>query len=342
MTHAWSDTVTAGCASDKRTGKSSVDVVIVHWNTPRLLERCLVSLWRQTLPPDNILVVDNGSDCPAEPRPDHVGVRRILLPKNIGFAAASNLGVRSLAKNKWIALVNPDVELAPDWLEQLCHAAARHPEYSFFASCLLQYHQPKLLDGAGDSYHVSGLAWRRGYGQPLDTRTGVGSREVFSACAAAALYRRSAWDEASGLDENYFCYFEDVDLGFRLRLLGHRCLYVPSATARHIGSASTSHDQQIAAYYGHRNLVWTYWKNMPMLLWCTYLPQHLLANLLVLVWSFRRRRVKTMIKAKWDAICGLRHVWRQRTKIQKTRRISCRELRAAMCGVDELCGRYLW
>ena len=85
---------------------------------------------------------------------------------------------------------------------------------------------PDHLDGAGDSYHVSGRAWRNGHNAPVATWP-AGEYEVFAPCAAAALYRRAAFEEIGGFDERFFCYFEDVDLGFRLRLRGHRCVYVP-------------------------------------------------------------------------------------------------------------------
>ena len=107
--------------------------------------------------------------------------------------------------------------------------AARHnPEYSFFASKLISADNPRVLDGAGDNYHVSGLVWRRGHGNTAQGEMNA-PREVFAPCAAAALYRRSALIDVGGFDEDFFCYVEDVDLGFRLRLAGHRCLYVPQA-----------------------------------------------------------------------------------------------------------------
>jgi GT2 family glycosyltransferase len=88
--------------------------------------------------------------------------------------------------------------------------------------------------------------------------------EIFSPCAAAALYRRSALLEVGGFDEDFFCYVEDVDLGFRLRLAGYRCLYVPLSVAHHIGSGTTGgKNSDFSVYHGHRNLVWAFVKNMP-------------------------------------------------------------------------------
>jgi GT2 family glycosyltransferase len=96
------------------------------------------------------------------------------------------------------------------------------------------------------------------------------------------LYRRSALIELGGFDEDYFCYVEDVDLGFRLRLAGHQCLYIPSSIVHHVGSGSTGgKNSDFAVYHGHRNLVWTYVKDMPgFLFWLFLIPSLFLIPLI--------------------------------------------------------------
>ena len=102
-----------------------------------------------------------------------------------------------------------------------------------------------------------------GHGVPVSS-VSEEVREVFSPCAAAALYRRSALVEIGGFDDDFFCYSEDVDLGFRLMLAGHSCLYVPTSVTHHVGSGTTGgQNSDFAVYHGHRNLVWTYVKDMP-------------------------------------------------------------------------------
>jgi GT2 family glycosyltransferase len=155
-------------------------------------------------------------------------------------------------------------------------------------------------------------------------------REVFSACAAAALYRRDALLEIGGFDERYFCYVEDVDAGFRLRLRGYRCLYVPDAVAHHVGSATTGKGSDFSTYHGHRNLVWTFFKDMPGPLLALYLPQHLILNVLSVVWFSMRGQARTILRAKWDALRGLPAVLRDRRRVQRLRRIGARDLRSAM------------
>jgi len=308
-----------------------VGVIIVSWNCEAYLLRCLSALADQTHPADKIVVVDNASESFPQGEIDRrfPEVQVIRLDQNVGFAAANNLGARQSREAKWLALVNPDALPEPTWLETLLVAARRHPGYSSFASCLLLDRDPTLLDGRGDIYHTSGLAWRRDESAPLDS---VANEEddVFSPCAAAALYRRDAFEAVGGFDEDYFCYHEDVDLGFRLQLLGHRCRYVPEAVVRHASSAITGRRSDLSAYHSHRNLVWTYLKNMPwpMLLWS--LPEALLLNTAAVIGFACRGQGRVIVRAKRDALLGGLTVLRKRRQIQSRRTVSCHTLRGIL------------
>jgi GT2 family glycosyltransferase len=316
---------------DRTPTTPNVTVAIVNFNGGGLLERCLSALDRQTLRPAGIIVVDNGSSdsSTAGMEERHRGVRVIRLGENLGFAAASNLAVREAAGSEWVALVNPDVFPEPTWLATLMRAAEERPECASFASCLVSAEETEKLDGTGDVYHVSGLAWRRDHGKVTSSAVSR-AEETFAPCAAAALYRRDVFLDAGGFDERFFCYFEDVDLGFRLRLLGHRCWYVPDAIVGHLGSAVTGRRSDFSVYHGHRNLVWTYFKNMPESLFWLYLPQHLLLNLIAVVWFSIRGQGRTIVAAKAHSLRELPRVWKQRRAIQSNRRLDPVELRRLM------------
>ena len=309
-----------------------ISVIIVNWNAGAYLERCLSALRKQTLPPARTILVDNNSTDGSLERVEAAfdNVEIIRLEKNAGFAMANNIAVRSAAAgSEWIALLNPDAFPEPEWLERLMKAAEASPEYSFFGSRTLMANATDLLDGTGDIYHVSGLALRRGYGAPAGNRYVV-AEEVFSPCAAAALYRRDAFLEVNGFDEDYFCYFEDVDLSFRLRLAGHRCLYVPDAIVYHAGFATTERQSDFAVYHGQRNLVWTFFKDMPLPLLLLYLPQHLILNAAIIVWFSLRGQTKVILKAMWDGLAGIPHMWGKRRIVQASRKIRILELRKLM------------
>jgi GT2 family glycosyltransferase len=308
-----------------------VTVILVNWHTEAMLTETLAALSLQTVPPVEVVVVDNGSRAPMPVECYRAGPIRVMsMPDNYGFARGNNRALASGLRGEWVALLNPDAIPAQDWLERLLAAAERHPDVAAFGSKQIMAETPDRLDGLGDVYHVSGAAWRDGYNLP-DRDIPSTPCEIFSPCAAAAMYRRAALDEAGGFDEDYFCYFEDVDLGFRLRLLGHRCMLVPDAVVRHIGSAATGGQQSdFAVYHGHRNLVWTYFKCMPAPWLWLYLPQHMLFNLVTLVWFAMRGQGRVIARAKWHALRGLPGAWRKRRAIQATRRASWADMRAAM------------
>lgn len=303
-------------------------LIIVNWNSWNILSQCLEKLKSQTFQNFNVLVIDNASD---QPVPDGLLARYSNLTliqnkSNLGFAAANNQAIALLGDSEWVVLLNPDAFPEPDWLQQLIDAAEKNPDSSMFASRQLMDADCHLLDGDGDVYHISGLVWREGHGWRKDDLTHE-AREIFSPCAAAALYRRDALISIGGFDEDFFCYVEDVDLGFRLRLMGHRCLLVPSAVVHHIGSATSGGQQSdFAVYHGHRNLVWTFVKDMPGVLFWLLLPLHVALNLVSVIWFALRGQGDVILRAKWDAIKGLPRMWAKRKKIQAARVASVRDI----------------
>jgi len=280
----------------------------------------------QTRRPDRVVVVDNHSTDGTREIVQRVGTAHRLpltiLPQasNRGFAGANNVGVAVLEDCDWVGLLNPDAFPESGWLAALEAAAARHADAGSLASRLMRDGDSGVLDGAGDAYHVSGLVWRHGHGRRLEeVPDALVERPVFAACAAAALYRRDAWMACGGLDERYFCYVEDVDLGFRLLLRGRPCWYVPDAVAAHVGSGIAGVGSTFSVYHGHRNLAWTFAKDMPSPLVWRYLPAHLAATVVALVWFTLRGRGRAIIRAKWDALTGLGAALAARRDIQGTR-----------------------
>ncbi len=308
----------------------SVCVIIVNYNSGELIERCLHGLDSQTFRSFRTLVVDNASSDASITflKADQNRFSLIANPRNMGFAAANNLAINE-ERADWVALLNPDAIPEPEWLATLISTAHQHPDYSFFASRMISGDNPRLLDGAGDEYHVSGLAWRRGHGAAASGRL-TEPMEVFSPCAAAALYKRSVLLEVGGFDEDFFCYVEDVDLGFRLRLAGRRCLYVPQAVVFHVGSATTGKKSDFCVYHGHRNLVWAFMKNMPMPLLAAYLPVHLLLNIFSFFWYNLKGQGRVILRAKLDALKGIPRMWRKRRQIQARRRVSWQNIRRVL------------
>ena len=309
-----------------------IAVIIVNLNSGADLRRSLEAVERQTLTPEAAYLVDNGStDGSADDAEARFAWLEVIrLGRNAGFAAANNIAVRR-AETEWVALLNPDAFPEPDWLERLVEAAHANPDCASLSSRLVLAGSDGVLDGEGDSYGVNGFAWRRHHGRPIGSSPGEAApEEVFSACAAAALYRRDAFLGAGSFDERYFCYLEDIDLGFRLRLRGERCLHVPRAVVHHVGSAVTGRASDFSVYHAQRNIVWTFVKDMPGALLWLYLPAHLLLNLLALVWYSLHGQAGTILRAKRDAARGLGAAWAQRREAQGSRKVPARALRRHM------------
>ncbi len=317
--------------SDPTASVADVCIIIVNYNAGAFIERCLDAVAAQSLPARRVIVVDNGSSDGSADRveQDFPAVELLRLGENTGFAAANNRAVRQAGDVAWIALLNPDAYPEPQWLERLMTATLDHPQCAAFGSRLLTAGDPNILDGEGDVYHVSGGAWRRHNGVPVQRAAEV-PEEVFSPCAAAALYRRDAFLAAGGFDENYFCYLEDVDLGFRLRLLGYSARQVADARVLHEGSGVTGNESDFSLYHIQRNLLWTFIKNMPAPLLLRYLPQHLLLNLLGVLALLRRGRGRVALQAKWDALRALPSVLRRRRRVQRDGRVANGVLLKAM------------
>jgi len=317
---------------------------VVNHEGGELLLRCLDGVAAQTVVPDRILVMDNGSTdasvadarrrCAEDGR--LAGRTEIVeLGENLGFAAANNRAI-GRCETEFVALLNPDAFPHPRWLERLLDAARRHPTASAFGSRQMLAGSPDVLDGIGDVFHVSGLSWREGHGRRLRADD-LEEREIFSPCAAAALYRRQALAEVGGFDEDFFCYFEDVDLGFRLRLAGLTARHVPAAVVRHAGGRSArAAAPAFALLHGHRNLVWCFFKNMPAPLLAGLLIPHLLLTILEIAFFSTRGQGRPIVQAKGQAMAGLPRMCRKRRAVQAARRASSLEIWRAL---DKRCHR---
>jgi GT2 family glycosyltransferase len=305
-----------------------VRIVIVNYNGGAYLGRSVAAALAQDFADFELVVVDNGSTdssldaMPADPR---LAVRR--MGKNLGFAAANNRAAADAA-GEFLATLNPDAFPEPGWLAALMRAAARHPGTAMFGSTQLSDRDPSRLDGAGDAYFALGQPWRGGHGRPAGELPGEG--ETFSPCAAAALYALDAFRAAGGFDERFFCYCEDVDLGFRLRLAGGRCIQVPDAVVRHVGGSGAGRASDFARYHSARNRIWLFVKDMPAPLLWPLLPGFAALNLALLAWALARGHGGATWRGMRDALNGIGPVLADRRRVQAARRVSARRIARAL------------
>jgi hypothetical protein len=289
----------------------SVAVVVPNWNGRRWLPGCLDALAGQSLPPDEVVVVDNGStdgsrELVAERWPD---VRVLALGENTGFAHAANQGIAAVEVEA-IALVNTDVVLAADWLERMTAALRADGGLAAVACKMVDLSDPGVVYDAGDFLRRDGVCEQRGRFHRDDGRWDEPG-EVFSACAGAALYRREALLAAGGFDERLFAYLEDVDLGLRLRMWGWRCGYEP-AVARHAGEGSSAALPRPPAAWVERNTLLLVARAFPL----RWLP---LVAYRQVAWAWhalRGRRLRAHLRGAAAALPVLPSVLRERRALR--------------------------
>ncbi|MDO4619743.1 MAG: glycosyltransferase family 2 protein [Lachnospiraceae bacterium] len=253
--------------------KSKTSLVIPNYNGIQYIGDCLQSLRSQTLSPDRVIVVDNGSSdgSNALVREQFPEVQLIEFPENTGFCGAVNEGIRASADMDYVILLNNDTIADPDFVRELVKAMEEDSRRFSAQARMLQMKDPSLLDDAGDLYCALGWAFARGKGKPAERYDRPG--KIFFSCAGAAIYRISLLNEIGLFDEHHFAYLEDADIGWRARISGYINYYVPSAVVRHVGSASSGSVYNLFKVKNtSRNSIYLIAKNMPPLMVILNLP----------------------------------------------------------------------
>ena len=279
-----------------------ISVIVLNYNGKGFLNSCLSSLASQTYSDFEVIVVDNGS---RDGSPDYIEenypwVRLAKNDENLGFAGGTNVGIRA-AKGEFILTLNNDSRADSRFIEELIKPMA-DPEVGVCAAKML--FPDGRINSAGICISRSGAAWDRGMFEP-DRGQYEFVEEVFGACAGAALYRREMLDEIGLFDEDFFLYLEDVDLAFRARLAGWKCLYVPGARVIHHHGGTAGVGSDLAVYYGNRNIVWYPIKDFPFRLLITSLPFIVARNLAVIPYYALRGQGGVILKSKLDALKGV-------------------------------------
>jgi len=298
-----------------------ISVIILNWNGNEHLEECLHSVSKQTTKDYEIILVDNGSTDGSvnfvESR--FPSIRIVKLETNKGFCGGNIIGLQH-AIGEFVALLNNDTRVASNWLAELLKEMEQDPKIGICASCMIDYFKPDSLDTAGDGYDICGVGFKAGNQQQVSEYQN--KRDVFGACAGAVLYRRSMLNKIGFFDEEFFAVGEDIDLSFRAKLSGYRCVYVPTAIVYHKVGQTIGSKSNFLLYHSRRNIEYTYFKNMPLPLLLLSLPLHLFYNFLTLLQAVTQGRSQIFLKAKRDFLINFRAVLKKRKKIQKQRNVS--------------------
>jgi len=301
-------------------GEREIAVVIVNYEGERLLPDCLDALARQTVPPAEIVVADNGSGdgSLALLRDRYPQARALPLGRNHGFGGGANRGVAATAA-PWVCVLNSDAAPAPDWLEHLSTVPAGDEVWSLGGALVSA--SSGLVESAGDQYTSAGHAYRLFRDRPLEELPSE-PYPVFAAPGAAPVFRRDVFDALGGYEERFFLYYEDIDLACRAQLAGYHALVVPSARVGHRHAATTGSRARVV-FYSARNGVWCAVRCLPALRWRS----------VVRGWLRRLRRRELRYKPAEAAgraagLAGLPRALRERRAIQAGRAASLERIAA--------------
>jgi len=303
--------------------RNSVFVVVPNWNGAERLAACLDSLLAQSLAA-RVVVVDNGSvDGSLALLEKYPAVEVIRHSRNLGFAGGVNAGFRRAIEEgaDYVAAFNNDAVADKRWLEELVKCLAANPAAGI-AACKLLSADGRHLDSTGDYYTVWGLPYPRGRGEAgLDKYDSA--VEIFGASGGASLYRVAMLQAVGLFDEDFFAYYEDVDLSFRAQLAGWKVRYAPAAVAYHAIGATSGQIKGFATYQTVKNLPMLFWKNVPPgRIFISVLPRFTLAYLAIIGSALRRGQVWPVAKG-WAVYAWLLpKKLAQRYRIQRARQVS--------------------
>ena len=314
----------------------TASIIIPHFNGRQHLDDCLCSLRRQTFTDFEVLLVDNGSTDGSQTyvRQHFPEVQLLELEQNRGFTGACNAGWRA-SQGDFVILLNNDTEADAHWLGEIVAAFGRNPEAGIIASKLLLFDRRDHFHAAGDFYRRDGIPGNRGVWQQ-DVGQYEREEEVFSACGAAAAYRRQMLDEIGFLDDDFFFSCEDVDVAWRAHLAGWRVLYVPTAVVYHKLKATGG--DVTGSYYDGRNFLYLIWKNYPAGLlrqdWRLIVKAQLkISDQALRAW--RGAAARARLRGQLAGLLGLVKMWPRRRRIQANRRAADDSLTAVLTPVDD-------
>ncbi|KAB0672329.1 glycosyltransferase family 2 protein [Oryzomonas sagensis] len=304
-------------------------IIIPNWNGIEHIEECLLSVGQQRFKDFDVVVVDNAStDRSVQFIHEHFpGVKVVALADNLGFSAGVNCGIRA-SIGKFVVLLNNDTVVAPNWLENLVKAIQDNPNVSIFASKLLNYYDRGVIDSAGDALDLSLGPYKIGEYQPKGQFSE--SRFIFGACGGGGCYRREIFDQIGAFDEDFFAYFEDIDLSFRANWAGIRTLFVPDAVIYHkiaATSGASSANKDRFDILRRRNFIFLVIKNYSLPLLARHLPFIMLGHVAQFLRNISQRRWRVAFETQWMILNGLSGMMRKRRQILAARMIGTGEMR---------------
>ena len=307
--------------------RNKVVTIILNWNGAEDSFACIAALKKQTLQ-HTVVAVDNGSTDSFVEKAKKIDVVLLENKKNLGFSGGVNTGIRYAIENKFdsVALINNDALPDPEWLESLS-SMLHDTRTGVVTGKLLR--TDGNIDSTGDQYTSWGLAYPRG----RDTKESGDFdkvEDVFAATGGASLYRVSMLKEIGLFDEDFFAYYEDVDMSFRAQLAGWKVVYTPNAVAYHKVGASSGKVPGLTTYMTIKNLPWLLWKNVPLRLLPAVIPRFTIAYTSIVISSLAKGRIMPTAKGLFMSIILMPKKLYQRWTIQRNKKVTANYIKSMM------------
>ena len=313
---------------------NSLAIIVLNWNGADDTLNCVESLQQQTLRPEIIIVDNNSSDDSVERFEDHIKSQKKDAPiliknsQNLGFAGGINTGLVYAKEHnfEYIGVLNPDAIADKKWCRALVDELSTHLDCGI-ATGIMQRRDGKTLDTTGDFYTTWGLPGPRNRDEPIKNAPSKPG-EVFGATGGGAIYRAAIFDDIDMFDEDFFMYYEDVDLSFRAQLAGWKVRFTPEAIAYHKVGASSKKVPGLAVYNTFKNLPLVFIKNVPRQLFWYIGIRFFITYWLIFASAVRRGNGWPAFKGILASIIRKPAAYHKRWSIQKNRKVSVDYIRS--------------
>ncbi|MBN2281388.1 MAG: glycosyltransferase [Candidatus Marinimicrobia bacterium] len=316
---------------------SKVSVIIPHYNGEEILKDCLESLFQSTRVALEVILVDNGSS------DDSVDMVRHLFPdvvvlqqeKNLGFAGGCNVGIKAAA-NEYVLILNNDTTHEKNWIEYLLETLESDQKIAAVQPKLISYQNPGNFDysGAnGGEMDIFGFPFARGrffhHIEKDEKQYDHLDREIIWASGTAFLARRSLLLEAGLFDATFFAHMEEIDLDWRLRLMGYTLAVDPRARIFHRSGYTLGAESPFKKYLNHRNSLYMLIANYRWTTLLYILPARILLDWMAAIESlvtFDFGRFRAVFKAHFWLLFHLPMIKEKRKKTSGLRKVSDRAI----------------
>lgn len=314
---------------------SKVSIVVLNWNGRKFLKKCLDSLQKLTYPQIEIIVVDNNSTDGSQQfiKKNYPKVILIANKKNYGFAQGNNIGFQK-SSGEYVMFLNNDTVVTSTFLEPLITDLKKDSKIGCIQPQMRVMKNKDLIDEVGSFITFTGFLYHYGYRKNYKLEKYNKVKEIFSAKGACMLFPRKVLEKVGLLDEDFFIFFEETDLCFRIWLAGYKVIYEPSSVIYHVvGGDTTSSDKynyERRIYLIFKNTTCSYLKNFGTLNLLTIFPVFIFVQISVMLSFILKRRfnlVREIFKAYWWNILNLARTLKKRQIIQhKIRKVSDNKL----------------